>query len=116
MTTLAEPFATPELAVLDTLRLFVGAGGLFLAAYQVRMIRLSRTSGQRARFAAVGVALLVLAGSRLQNLGEPLVWQFFATVVVFGLLGYGTYQFARHETPTQRRVSEGPPGRHGASG
>lgn len=116
MTVLAAAFDSPGMVVLDSLRILLGGGGLFLAAYQVRMVRVSQTPGQRARFVAVGVALLVLSGSRLQNLGEPLVWQIVANAVVVALLGYGTWQFARHETPTQLRGDAGPHGRHGIGG
>lgn len=99
---LAEPFESVGYVVLDSLRLLIAAAGIGLAGYQLLPIRRSVTAGQRARFAGIAVALFVLAASRVQNLGGPVTWQFWGSLVAIALIGYGTWEW-RNEAPAQPR-------------
>ena len=102
MTALAEPFETPGLVVFDSIRLLLFVAGIFIAGYQVKPFLQSSIPGQRARFAGAGVALAVLALSRVQNLGGPPTWQFWGASAAIVLFGYGSWAWS-DETPSQPR-------------
>lgn len=93
------PFATPALAVMDGLRLVIVAWGFLLVGMQLRLRPLIDTTGHRLRLVAVALALFVLTGSRVTNLGAPITWQLPVTVVVFALITastFGPYRVDRH--------------------
>ena len=83
-------FATPWLMVLDGARLSVFVVGFLLVGYYA-LTRWPQTASryEKARVVGVAAALFVLAGSRATNLGVPTAtWQFYASIVVFCLIGY----------------------------
>jgi uncharacterized protein YaaW (UPF0174 family) len=99
--------------VLDLARVLLAGIGGITGAYQLALIRKSPTPGQRLRLAGIAVALAVLSASRLQNIGGPVTWQFFAGAVAIALLAWGSLLF-RREIPAQRRHTpdpHGPPAR-----
>lgn len=85
------PFTGPALAVLDSLRILVFAWGFVLVGLQLRLWPLLDTIGQRIRLAAMSLALFVLAGSRITNLGQTITWQMVTSVVVFALVTASTF-------------------------
>lgn len=93
--------------LLDTVRVLLALVGGIIAAYQVALIRSASTNGQRARLAGIAGAAAILSGSRLQNLGAPLTWQFVGTAAVFVALAYGSWKW-RDEIPAQPRRRAGP--------
>ncbi|WWT39770.1 hypothetical protein [Microcystis phage Mwe-JY05] len=95
-------------AVLDAARIVIAFGGLALAAFTVRMVWLSKTSGQRARFLGIALLLLVVSLARIEALGSPVTWHFFVALAADVALAVGYYSFARRETPSQRRVVDDP--------
>jgi len=86
----------------DVLRVVVAAAGFLIGAHSIYMATLVPTWGQRCRFIGVVMAMLIICGSRVQNLGGPVTWQLLVSVVMVGVLGYGSWSFAR-EVPAQKR-------------
>lgn len=91
------------ISVVDTLRLIVAVVGGIVAVYQGALIRQAGTPGQRARLAGIAFAALVLAGSRMQNLGAPLSWQLVGSLLAIGLLAYGSWRWRYEQPATPRR-------------
>lgn len=92
----AVPFSTPELVVLDSLRLLVGvAGFLLVGSYLWMRWRFTNTRSEQARILGIALSLFVLAGSRVLNLGGPFAWQLVAAAVAFTLVGYGLLDLDR---------------------
>jgi hypothetical protein len=85
-----QPFSTPGLIVLDSIRVLLTAFGFLLVGYYLRMRwPTTRDRHEKARALGMAVALFVLAASRATNLGSPvLAWQMVASGVVFLLVGY----------------------------
>ena len=99
----ATPFAGPTQGLLDVVRLVVATAGLFLAGYQWRLWRDAHGPGQRQLLAALSILLLIVSGSRVQNLGAPITWQFCVTVVATAVVGWGTWQWRRGITAQTSR-------------
>lgn len=95
------------MVALDIARIVVALVGFVVGAYQVVLIRAAPTSGQRWRLAGIAGALGVLCASRVENVGQPLSWQFVGTSLVVIALLVGSYKF-RNETPAQPRRRPGP--------
>lgn len=84
------PFSTPDLVVLDTIRLIITGAGFLLVGFYF-WTRWPNSSGryERARVIGCALALFILAATRITNLGSPnLVWQLPASAAVFVLIGY----------------------------
>lgn len=97
---LAEPFATPWMAVLDTARILLFLAGMTLCgamAWAALDRERARGRGRRWGAAASGVALVVLCGSRLQTLGEPMAWQFVAALVAVALFAASVETYRRED-------------------
>lgn len=97
---IAAPFDGPWQSAVDVARiaLFIGGmllvGGMVLAAMDGERVR---DTGRRYGAAAAAVALLVLAGSRIQNLGEPISWQFLASIVAYALFTFSFRAYRRQD-------------------
>lgn len=85
------PFSTPGLVVLDLLRLATVLVGLLVVGSMA--VSWDRVSAGR-RLGHVGVALVVLtvAGSRIQNLGQPPTWQLVTGALGIVALGWVTFR------------------------
>jgi hypothetical protein len=86
----------------DIVRVAVAAAGLAIGAHSVYMGIRVPNWGQRCRFFGLSLLLLIVCGSRVQNLGAPVTWQLLASVIAIGVLAYGSLSF-RNEVPVQRR-------------
>jgi hypothetical protein len=84
------PFSTPELLVLDTVRLVItGLGFLVVGFYLRTRWPTTKDRYERARALGCALAMFILAVSRAANLGNPgLAWQMIASALVFALVGY----------------------------
>jgi hypothetical protein len=94
-------FSAPFL-VLDVIRVLLVGAGLFLAGVQILLVRDSPAWGQKARIAAISVALLILSAGRFEHLGTPVTWELWGTIVLIVLVGYGSWAWFR-ERPAQTR-------------
>ena len=88
------PFSTPWLVVLDSIRVAIVVTGLLITG---SMLRGGAGIGvvRRVRRLGVALVLLIVVGSRLQNLGSPPTWQLAAGAVAMILLGWAEYRRIR---------------------
>lgn len=84
------------MTVLDAARFVVAGLGVILAAHQVALALSDAGVGWRGHL-GTAVALLILCGSRLENLGHPATWQFVGTTVVVALIGWSSYRRLRRD-------------------
>lgn len=89
-------------ALIDGARVTVGLIGAGVAIYQLYLVGQAPALGQKARLAGAAVALGVLSGARVENLGQPLTWQLPAAFIAVALLAWGSLAF-RDETPARTR-------------
>ena len=91
------PFGTPLLALLDLLRIAtVVIGLLVVGALAAEWWRGIVVPGRRTAHLGVTLVVLTLAGSRVQNLGEPPTWQLATGALGIAALGWVTL---RHPAP-----------------
>jgi hypothetical protein len=82
--------------VLDAVRILVVVGGLLVLGAMTRGWQtVSRT--QMIQRIGIGVVLLILVASRVQNFGGPVTWQLWAAVVGVGLLAWAEVRRVRGE-------------------
>lgn len=92
------------LVLLDIARVLLAVAGVALAAWQVQLAVSNAGAGWRAH-AGVAVALLITCGSRVENLGRPVVtWQFVGTVVFVALIGWSAYRRWRTENNSDEQA------------
>lgn len=91
MLALSTPFSSPTIALFDLLRIFtVLAVGAMTQGTGLRR-------SERVRRFGIGAVVLTIAGSRVQNLGEPARWQLAAGAVGIALLGWAELRRIRKE-------------------
>lgn len=97
---IAAPFGSPGMVILDSLRLVMFLGGMSLVgALAWNALDHDRLRSPARRYSALAgsVALVVLTGSRLQNLGQPPSWQLFVSLVAFLLFGLAMETYRRED-------------------
>lgn len=92
---LSEPFSSPAIALFDLLRIFTVLAGLLIVGAMTQGTGLRRS--ERVRRVGIGAVVLTIAGSRIQNLGEPATWQLAAGAVGIALLGWAELRRIRKE-------------------
>lgn len=98
----STPFATPELAVLDSLRMVCFASAAVALAFTVVMVvRNVCTSGQRVRFIATAGLIVYAALTELEHLGDLANIRLIIGLMSLMALAWGNFSALRLETPTQ---------------
>lgn len=100
MDPLAAPFDSPLMIALDSLRVVLFLGGMTLMGAMIvgALDREgTRTPARRWGALAAAVALVVLTGSRLQNLGQPPAWQLFLSAGAFVLFVISLERYRRED-------------------
>ena len=88
------PFATPELALSDSLRLLVLLSLLYRLPGTLRLIRVALTTQQRYRMVALGLFMVMVVLSEIAHLGNEPNYQLLLALVASGYVQLG-YQPTR---------------------
>lgn len=101
----STPFATPELAVLDALRVvaIAAAAAVLLSTVLLLIRHRTRTPGQRARFIASAGLALVAASVEYEHLGDLGNWRLIIGLMSLMALAWGNWSALLMESPTLPR-------------
>lgn len=101
------PFATPELAVVDTIRCFVLGVGIIVFFASIHAMFLTKTIGQIARLATLVVFLSSSMLTEFDHFGDYAHYRLYLHMIATIIAAWGTFSFFRFEKPaTVRPASE----------
>lgn len=98
-----SPFATPWLAVCDTLRVLCVLGAVGIVGLLLKAIRGTDTAGQRSRLVALGLFGLVAVDTEAVHFGDYPSIRLALTLAAIALSLHGMRSIFRHEYPAQPR-------------
>lgn len=84
-----NPWGTPWLAVVDTVRVLMAMGGLYILWQSFAATVHVRNPRQRAIYIAFGLVQLGIGGTELDHLGDGVHYRFLLFAVVIGIGCYG---------------------------
>lgn len=99
----STPFATPGLAVLDSVRVAAWVAAAVAVGLTVLLVRRACTAGQIVRFTASAGLAVVAADVEVEHLGDLGNWRLIVGFMSLAALAWGNWSAYAMESPAQPR-------------